>query len=82
VLNSNSLLAALKGEAKVSTRVAAYHDPGKLYADQGELIEAGQMYQRARQGYEKALGKVDATTYIPALNTIYASPLSSRFEML
>lgn len=30
------------------------------------------MFQRALQGYEKALGADNVTTYIPALNTIWA----------
>jgi hypothetical protein len=31
-----------------------YHNLGLLYADQGKLVEAEQMYRRALQGYEKA----------------------------
>lgn len=34
----------------------AFHDLGDLYADQGKLAEAEKMYQRALDGYEKALG--------------------------
>jgi hypothetical protein len=44
---------------------------GDLYTDQGKLVEAEQMYQRALQGYDKALGVENITTYIPALNTIW-----------
>jgi hypothetical protein len=29
------------------------------------------MYERARCGYEKALGEENTTTYIPALNTMW-----------
>jgi hypothetical protein len=36
------------------------------------------MYQRALQGYEKARGTDNTSTYIPALNTIWA--LGSLFE--
>jgi tetratricopeptide (TPR) repeat protein len=54
------------------------HRLGILYADQGKLAEAEQMYQRALQGYEKALGADNATTYIPAPNTIWG--LASHFE--
>jgi Tetratricopeptide repeat len=36
------------------------------------------MHQRALQGYEKALGANNVTTYIPALNTICG--LGSLFE--
>jgi tetratricopeptide (TPR) repeat protein len=42
---------------------------GLLYTDQGKLVEAEQMYQRALQGYEKILGADSVITYIPALNT-------------
>ncbi|KAI9854868.1 MAG: hypothetical protein M1813_000644, partial [Trichoglossum hirsutum] len=42
---------------------------GLLYMDQGKLDEAEKMYQRALQGYEKALGPVLIMTYVPALNT-------------
>jgi tetratricopeptide (TPR) repeat protein len=35
---------------------------GLLYADQGKLVEAGQMYQRALQGKEKALGAEHTST--------------------
>jgi tetratricopeptide (TPR) repeat protein len=40
-----------------------------LYADRGKLVKAEQMYQRALQGYKKALGPVSVKTYVPALNT-------------
>jgi hypothetical protein len=39
---------------------------GVLYADQGKLDKAEKMYQRALQGYEKALGADNVTTYILA----------------
>jgi tetratricopeptide (TPR) repeat protein len=42
---------------------------GLLYADQGKLEEAEQMYQRALQDYEKTLGVDLSKTYMPALNT-------------
>jgi tetratricopeptide (TPR) repeat protein len=42
---------------------------GNLYVDQGELVEAEQMYERALRGYEKALGADHIMIYIPALNT-------------
>ena len=41
-----------------------------LYADQGKLDEAEKMYQRALQGYQKALGLKNVARYRPALNTI------------
>jgi tetratricopeptide (TPR) repeat protein len=40
----------------------AYHPLGILYADQGKLVEAEQMYQRALQGTEKALGAEHTST--------------------
>ena len=44
---------------------------GILYKNQGKLVEAEKMYQRALQGYEKALGPEDILHYLPALNTAY-----------
>jgi len=52
---------------------------GILYMNQGKLAKAEKMYQRALQGYEKALGIEDTITYIPALNTTWC--LSSLFEL-
>ena len=40
----------------------AYHKIAYLYADQGKLVEAEQMYQRALQGYEKAWGPEHTST--------------------
>jgi calcineurin-like phosphoesterase family protein len=48
----------------------AYFSLGYLFNSQRKLVEAEQMYQRV-QGYEKALGVENITTYIPALNTIW-----------
>ena len=45
---------------------------GVLYAKQGKLVEAEQMFQRALQGYEKALSADNIITYVPALNTMCA----------
>jgi hypothetical protein len=47
----------------------AYHGLGNLYRDQGKLAAAGQMYQRALQGYEKALG-AEHTSTLPAVNNL------------
>jgi tetratricopeptide (TPR) repeat protein len=44
----------------------AYHNLGDLYSDQGKLVEAEQMYQRALQGYEQAWGPEHMST----LNTV------------
>ncbi|KAH6704326.1 kinesin light chain 1 [Leptodontidium sp. MPI-SDFR-AT-0119] len=38
------------------------HNLGLLYADQGKLVEAERMYQRALQGYEKAWGPEHTST--------------------
>jgi len=43
---------------------------GILYKRQGKLDGAEKIYQLALQGYEKALGRERARTYIPALNTV------------
>ena len=43
---------------------------GNLYTDQGKLAEAEQMYVRALQGYEEALGN-HVSSYSPALNTMF-----------
>ncbi|KAH6703052.1 kinesin light chain [Leptodontidium sp. MPI-SDFR-AT-0119] len=47
---------------------------GSLYADQGKLVEAEQMYQRALQGKEKALGPEHTSTLetVNNLGTLYA----------
>jgi tetratricopeptide (TPR) repeat protein len=45
------------------------HNLGNLYADQGKLAEAEQMYQRARQGKEKALG-VEHTSTLRTVNNL------------
>lgn len=48
------------------------HNLGMLYADQGKLAEAEAMYDRALQGYKDALGLELASSYSPALNTVFA----------
>ncbi|KAH8800849.1 hypothetical protein F5884DRAFT_685562, partial [Xylogone sp. PMI_703] len=49
-----------------------------LYKNQGKLVEAEQMYQRALQGFENTIGIDNTITYIPALNTVWG--LGSLFE--
>ena len=44
----------------------AYYNLGLLYAEQGKLAEAEQMYKRALQGHEKALG----AKHIRTLHTV------------
>ncbi|KAN0072988.1 HET domain containing protein [Elaphomyces granulatus] len=46
----------------------ALHGLGLLYADQGKLDEAEKMYQRALQGYEKALGPDHTSTLLTVNN--------------
>ena len=48
-----------------------YFNLGYLFNDQSKLALAEQMYERALQGYETALGANSITTYIPALNTFW-----------
>jgi tetratricopeptide (TPR) repeat protein len=66
---------ALQGYEKAwgpdhTSTLTTVNNLGTLYADQGKLDEAEKMYNRALRGYERALGRVQAKTYIPALNTM------------
>jgi len=45
------------------------HRLGILYADQGKLVKAEQMYQRALQGYEKAWG-LEHTSTLDTVNNL------------
>lgn len=47
----------------------AFHNLGVLYADQGKLDKAEEMYQRALQGKEKALGR-DHTSTLDTVNNL------------
>ena len=58
--------------AKHTSTLDTVNNLGALYADQGKLAEAERMYVRALQGYEEALGSNLVSTYIPALNTMFA----------
>jgi len=51
-----------------------FHQLGLLCADQGKLVEAEQMYQRALQGYEKAWGPEHTSTLdtVNNLGNLYA----------
>jgi tetratricopeptide (TPR) repeat protein len=53
----------------------ACHNLGYLYADQGKLAEAEQMYQRALQGKEKAWGNEHTSTLrtVNNLGNLYAN---------
>jgi tetratricopeptide (TPR) repeat protein len=50
------------------------HNLGFLYADQGKLVEAEQMYQQALQGKEKAWGPEHTSTLatVNNLGALYA----------
>ena len=54
-----------------SSTLNTVNNLGNLYRDQGKLVEAEKMYQRALQGYEKALGPENILHDLPALNTAY-----------
>jgi tetratricopeptide (TPR) repeat protein len=57
-----------KGEER-ETVLDAMHLLGDLFADQGRLGEAEQMYERALRGYE-TLSSVRVQQHLPALNTL------------
>jgi tetratricopeptide (TPR) repeat protein len=56
----------MNGLATENGMAWTYHRLGLLYAVQGKLAEAEQMYERALQGYEKAFG----TEYTSTLDTV------------
>ena len=49
----------------------AVHLLGLLYADQGKLVKAEEMYERRLRGYEDAIGLEDVGIYRPALSTMW-----------
>jgi Tfp pilus assembly protein PilF len=51
------------------TTIDAVHSMGVLYADQGKRDKAEEMYQRALQGNEKALGR-DHTSTLDTVNNL------------
>ncbi|PQE17740.1 hypothetical protein CJF31_00005461 [Rutstroemia sp. NJR-2017a BVV2] len=70
-------LRALEGKEKAlgpdhTSTLDTVHNLGSLYSDQGKLAEAEKMYLRALQGYENALGLELTSSYLPALNTMFA----------
>ncbi|PMD19049.1 TPR-like protein [Hyaloscypha hepaticicola] len=60
-----------KGLVKDDKLADYYHNLGFLCADQGKLVEAEQMYQRALQGKEKARGP-DHTSTLDTVNNLAA----------
>jgi tetratricopeptide (TPR) repeat protein len=54
---------------KIYVVLDATHWLGYLYANQGKLKEAEEMYQRALKGYEKALGR-DHTSTLDTVNNL------------
>ncbi|CAN9212127.1 unnamed protein product [Alternaria alternata] len=63
-----------EGEER-KTVLAAVHTLGNLYADQGRLGEAEQMYERALRGFEEALGVGHSSTLqtVNNLGNLYAN---------
>ncbi|KFA81553.1 hypothetical protein S40288_11637 [Stachybotrys chartarum IBT 40288] len=66
---------ALQGKVKAwgpehTSMLSIVNNLGLLYADQGRLKKAEDMYNRALQGYGKALRVPMVDTYPPALNTM------------
>ncbi|KAF2622623.1 hypothetical protein BU25DRAFT_415117 [Macroventuria anomochaeta] len=45
---------------------------GEDHTDQGKLDKAEEMYERSLEGYKNAVGPKRITTYVPALNTLWA----------
>jgi tetratricopeptide (TPR) repeat protein len=67
-------LRALAGKEKAwgpehTSTLDTVNNLGLLYKSLGRLDEAEEMYQRALEGYEKALGTEAVKKYISALNT-------------
>ncbi|KAF7910010.1 uncharacterized protein EAF01_003728 [Botrytis porri] len=68
---------ALEGKEKAlgpdhTSTLDTVNNLGVLYKNQGKLAEAEVMYRRALEGYEKALGLELASSYLPALHTMFA----------
>jgi tetratricopeptide (TPR) repeat protein len=61
----------IAGQADNVSMSDSMHNLGILYYDQGKLAEAEKMYQRALQGYEKALGAEHTSTLL-AVNDLGA----------
>ncbi|CAD6446243.1 f915f03b-3603-4ccf-9fb2-dd5b65dd2f7b [Sclerotinia trifoliorum] len=69
-------LRALEGSEKAlgpdhTSTLDIINNLGSLYSNQGKLAEAEKMYLRALEGYENALGLELASSYLPALNTMF-----------
>ena len=58
-----------KGLVKDDGLADKYYNLGLLFANQGKLVEAEQMFQRALQGYEKAWGP-DHTSMLDTVNNL------------
>jgi tetratricopeptide (TPR) repeat protein len=57
--------------AEHTSTIDSVHCLRILYANQGKLVEAEQMYQQALQSYKKAIGPDLISSYVPALNTTF-----------
>jgi len=64
---SNGMFSNLRSLTP-SLRISHEYFLGLLYADQGKLVEAEEMYQRALDGYEKAWGPEHTSTLITVNN--------------
>jgi tetratricopeptide (TPR) repeat protein len=62
------------GDEQCAVILRAIHLLGDLYVNQGKLGQAEQMYERALQGYEEALGPTHTSTLdtVNNLGTLYA----------
>jgi tetratricopeptide (TPR) repeat protein len=68
---------ALKGfddilRPKHTSTLLSVYCLGMLYTDQGKLAEAEAMFDRALQGYKDTLSVDLASSYLLALNTMFA----------
>ncbi|KAG4429852.1 hypothetical protein IFR05_014663 [Cadophora sp. M221] len=71
----NGYESSLKTNLVINDELASeYHNLGLLYADQGKLVEAERMYQRALEGKEKAWGPEHTSTLdtVNNLGNLYA----------
>jgi tetratricopeptide (TPR) repeat protein len=55
-----------------ATTLSTVSNLGNLYTNQGKLAEAEKMLIRALQGFEDALSVDLVSSYLPALNTMFA----------
>ncbi|KAK2755640.1 ankyrin repeat protein [Colletotrichum kahawae] len=66
---AGAYLSQVATNAEPETKEWMFNSFGNLYSDQGRLKEAEAMYERALQGYEKALG-LDHTSTLDTVNNL------------